>query len=370
MFLIIGHIRIQTILKISQSIRFIRFFSKKQLVSMKTILFYSSVKDKSLFQTQKFYQIDIHILEDLGYNVTLSNKIFDAFKFWKYDIVFGYFFRYSFFVVLIAKLFGKKSYLTGGIDALDIELVGEKEYKKQRLFFKLCYWVATKCIIVSSEDLKHVEEIVHKDKPSIVYSEHTIETSSFIGGPTVEKKEHNFVTIGWQGTNGNVKRKGIDKAVALFAYLKNKEEFKDSKMYILGRNGEGTPMIIKQIKDLQLDKDILIVGEVSEDEKIAYLKKNRFYFQLSQYEGFGIAALEGLVAGSVVIHSGKGGLKNPIYKDHVLVNIDSLDEKECERVYYQIMNLDYKKITESAIACQSYYDNARRKEDFKKIMKV
>ena len=63
----------------------------------KRLLFYSSVKSLELFKTQKFYQIDIALLEDLGYDVWLSNRIFDSLLFWKYDILFSYFYRYSFY---------------------------------------------------------------------------------------------------------------------------------------------------------------------------------------------------------------------------------------------------------------------------------
>lgn len=76
---------------------------------MKRILFYSSVNSLELFKTQKFYQIDISILKDLGYDVLLSNRIFDSLLFWKYDILFSYFYRYSFFAALLAKCFGKKT---------------------------------------------------------------------------------------------------------------------------------------------------------------------------------------------------------------------------------------------------------------------
>lgn len=47
----------------------------------KRLLFYSSVKSLELFKTQKFYQIDIALLEDLGYDVWLSNRIFDSLLF-------------------------------------------------------------------------------------------------------------------------------------------------------------------------------------------------------------------------------------------------------------------------------------------------
>ena len=40
---------------------------------MKKVLFYSSVPSKKLFYTQRFYYIDISLLQDLGCEVILSN---------------------------------------------------------------------------------------------------------------------------------------------------------------------------------------------------------------------------------------------------------------------------------------------------------
>lgn len=331
------------------------------------VIFYSSVKTKSLFQTQKFYQVDIDILQKMGYEVTLSNRIFDAFKFWKYDIVFAYFFRYSFFFALIARVFRKKIYLTGGIDELDREYAGEKAYKIQKLFFRLCYVLAHRCIIVSKSDLIHVEEIVGVNALKIAYSEHTIETSVFCKTELVNKKP-DFCTIGWMGNQGNVQRKGIDKAIYLFSLLKKKKEFSLSKFYVMGKRGKGTTMLESLIKELNLEDSVIITGEVTESKKIEILKNCMYYFQLSHYEGFGVAALEALVAGNIIIHSGKGGLGNPIYKEHVIVDINSNIEEQIGLICDKITNLNLDTIKKNAKDCLNFYDNRRRFNDFERII--
>lgn len=333
----------------------------------KNLIFYSSVSDLSLFNTQQFYQTDIKLLQELGYNVILSNKVVDAFKFWTYDVVFGYFFRYSFFFILIAKLFGRNSYLTGGIDALDINLVGKKEYMKQRVFFILCFWIAKKCIIVSETDLQHVEAIVGKETDKIVYSEHSIDTLAFLYN--INNKQNNFVTIGWMGTISNVKRKGIDKALYLFARLKQQSEYTDSMFFIIGRKGEGTPYLEKLIKEYKLENSVVITGEVTEEKKIDYLKNNKYYFQLSIFEGFGVAALEALIAGCVIIHSGKGGLSNSIYNRHIFVDIDKELDSQINSIIYLLKNVNYEELCRQSRQCGEYYDNKRRFDDFKKIIR-
>lgn len=333
---------------------------------MKSILFYSSVKDKSLFQTQKFYQIDILLLERLDYNIILSNKVTDAFMFWKYDILFGYFFRWALFAAAIARLFAKKVYLTGGIDALDRNFAGEKAYNEQKRLFLWCYKFVTKCIIVSPTDMQNVKEILNGNESKLAYSEHTIETSAF-KEVDMSAKEKMFTTIGWQGVVSD--RKGMDKAIELFGMLQEYPEFADYKMYILGRKGAYTPVLQKIIDDRNLTDTVIITGEVSEEEKIDYLKRSRYYFQLSKFEGFGIAALEALVAGNVVLHSGKGGLSNPIYDMHVKVNIDEPFEKQVSKIRQQLQVIDESKLVDHAKKVCAYYDNERRMNDFAEIMK-
>lgn len=335
---------------------------------MKSVLFYSSVKDITLFNTQKFYQIDIEILEELGYNVILSNKVYDSLKFWKYNFVVAYFYRWSFFVALIAKIFGRNTYFTGGIDALDKATNLRKTYIIQVLFFYLCHLVAKKCMIVSKADMIHVQHLIGKSK-KLCYSEHSIDTSNFLNKKVDFKfKQNNFVTICWQGNQSNIERKGVDLAIKLYSELIKKTGFENSKFYILGRKGNGTIFLSQLIDKMELANRVIIVGEVSEDEKVDFLANNKFYFQLSQYEGFGLAALEALLSGDIIIHSGKGGLANPIFKDHIQINITDNIKHLVEYIYECLSSIDFGKIKNNYKRCLTFYDNSRRKNDFENIL--
>ena len=336
-------------------------------MKMKTVLFYSSVSNKSLFKTQRFYQIDILLLKKLGFDVILSNKVFDAFKFWKFDIVFAYFYRYSFFIALIAFVFGKRTFFTGGIDALDKTTVKRKYYYIQKVLFLLCYLISKKCIIVSKSDYDHVVAILNKRIKKLYYSEHTVDCSRY---PSIINKNRAmlFSTIAWMGSVDNVKRKGIDKALHMFSLLKGYEDFKDAKFIIIGRKGEGTLLVEKLIDHYDLSDSVLLTGEISEQEKIEILTKSKYYFQLSTYEGFGIAALEGLMAGAIVIHSGRGGLANPVYKSHILVNINNDINHEIAGIVKQMRSVNYDIIYNEIFKFREYYDNSRRLNDLKNIM--
>lgn len=334
------------------------------MTNKKRVLFYSSVKDKELFNIQRFYQVDISLLEQLGYQVLLSNTIRDAWKFWKYDFVFAYFYRYSFFVALIARFFRKNTYFTGGIDALDKKIVTKRDYCIQKLFFRLCYFVSRNCIIVSKADEANVKNIVGGKKLS--YSEHTIETKSLV----CEKynKENIFLTIGWQANIENVQRKGIDTAIRLFEKLIKMPQFHNYLFYIIGRKGEGSIYLEKIVNQLGVGNSVIFTDSISEKEKIDFLIKGKYYFQLSKYEGFGVAALEALCAKDIVIHSGRGGLGNPIYKDGILVNINKPIDEMFEDLKKDLLSFDLKHLELASQSVCKGYDNERRKKDLHRII--
>ena len=142
------------------------------------------------------------------------------------------------------------------------------------------------------------------------------------------------MTIAWQGEKSNVIRKGIDKALYIFSELKKFNEFNNSIFYILGRAGLGTDYLKELCCSYGITESVIFTGEVSEDEKIQYLKKNRYYFQLSTYEGFGIAALEALAEKNIIIHSGNGGLRDVVSDDGIIV----LSEEPIDSIYNKICN--------------------------------
>lgn len=61
---------------------------------------------------------------------------------------------------------------------MDSDYASAFNYKIQALFFKLCYWVADSCIIVSQSDLKNIFK-VSSLKKKLSYSEHVINTNFY-----------------------------------------------------------------------------------------------------------------------------------------------------------------------------------------------
>lgn len=335
----------------------------------KRILFYSSVSTLELFETQKFYKIDIDILTELNCAVKPTNKITDFLFFWKYDMAFIYFYKFGFFVSAIAKFFCKKVFFTGGIDDLDENFASASRFQIQKLFFRLCYLFSDKCILVSSSDSQNVRKIYNGVLPKkVVMSFHTIEVEKFLCND-ISQKGVDFTTIAWMGNEANVIRKGVDLSLKLFSLLlKNYSEYKHSKFIIIGKKGSGTSYLEALSDELNISDRVVFTDEVDEQTKVDLLKKGRYYMQLSKYEGFGIAATEALAAQNIVINSGRGGLTDSVGKYGVLVDIDLDITKQLVELHERIQSIDYGflKAGEQYVVANFSYN--LRKNDFKKII--
>jgi len=274
----------------------------------KRVLFYASVSNKKLFETMGFYSTDISILSEMGFEVSTTNSIIDFLKFWDYDICFIYFWTKGVVPAFISKLFHKKVIFTGGIDSLDQSYNKCKyDYNIKKVFFKLCTLFSDANIIVSKTDLENIHKIGYSIS-NIHLVPHVINFKKYEYDNRV--KENIITTIAWMGTVKNVQRKGVDKVLYVFQeFLRINDHF---KLIIIGKTGKGTKYLQEIAQELNISENIIFTGSISEVLKVDYLKSSKVYFQLSEYEGFGIAAIEALAAGNIVLHSGKGALSYTI----------------------------------------------------------
>lgn len=328
---------------------------------MKSILFYSSVSNMEFFKTQKFYQIDIEILKKLNFNVVLTNSFLDFLKFWKYNCSFCYFYKWSFIPAILSRFLFKKVYFTGGIDDLSLDK-DSKRYKRQKLLFRICHFFSTKCFIVSNTDYENVCAIV-KDTRKLELSFHSIDVDVFSKNALIEKN-NNFVSIAWMSSVDNVIRKGLDNSIVLFSELIKTDEFKNSKFLLAGTIGEGSDYLRQIVSERNIEDKVVFLGNISEEEKIKLLNENKFYFQLSKYEGFGLAALEAVASGSIVIHSGRGGLNDSVGDSGIVIDVDSSIEKQKDMFLISIKNFSKEKIIKNLEKVKSFFSHEKRFRDF------
>lgn len=169
----------------------------------------------------------------------------------------------------------------------------------------------------------------------------------------------------------NVFRKGVDKTIEVFKLIADK--MSDYKLVIIGPKGEGSVYVEKLINESGLQDRIILTGEISESKKINYLMKSKYYFQLSAYEGFGLASIEALAAGNLVFHSGKGGLIDALGEHGVKVN-DINDYKNiAELLYADYLNQNDTMKKQNILNGINYVKESfsldQRKDIFKEVIK-
>jgi glycosyltransferase involved in cell wall biosynthesis len=306
--------------------------SKSNKNEKKRALFYSSVSDKGLFKITGFYATDIKILEDIGYKVKLTNSVLDFFKFWQYDIAFIYFWTKGLVPAILSKFFLKKVIFTGGIDWLDQNYNKSKiNYFVRKILFILCTLISDANILVSKSDIKNIMNFKPKIR-KIHHLPHVIDFEKYKYDKV--EKDNLITTVVWMEAKENVIRKGVDTLLLVYSeYLKLNN---DLNLEIIGSIGEGTKYLLEIANSLNISERIKFTGRISEDEKILRLKKSKFYFQISLYEGFGIAAIEALAAGNIVFHSGRGGLAEAIGSNGILID-DIKDYIEISSKLHEIL---------------------------------
>lgn len=332
----------------------------------KTVLFYSSVKTKKMFSLQEYYKIDILILKKLGYRVSISNSFIDFLFFWKYDVAFIYFFRYGLLPALISRIFFKKVIFSGGIDNLNKTTTPLILYRIQQIFFILCYFVANKVIFVSNADINNVLKFFPITRTKNFFlSRHVINFEKYEYTNNIQKSKI-LITIAWMQKVQNIMRKGVDKAVYVFSELVKLDP--DFKMVIIGPTGPESEYLFNIINNLGLENKINITGAISEQDKIDWLKISSIYLQLSEYEGFGISAIEALASGNIVFHSNKGGLFEGIGTNGIIINnIFNFQEIANTIIYNFNSKVKEHKINNGIMHVKNNFQFNRRLIDFQNV---
>jgi glycosyltransferase involved in cell wall biosynthesis len=263
-----------------------------------------------LFQRVGFYATDIQILRDCGHQVTATNSLWELLRRGRYDCAFLYFYTWSAFAAVIARLLGKRVIATGGADELEVSY--NRERRKiwiHRFLFRVLHAFSNCVLAVSSADQQNMQELVGRRK--LLRVPHAVDTSLFLPGSSRDMNA--MLTIGWMANDGNVRRKGMDTSLRVLAALRKLNP--DAYLIIAGTEGAGTHFLRKLADELGVVDSVIFRFAVDESEKLKLMQSCGFYMQLSEFEGFGLAALEALSCGACVVHTGRGGLTDFMH-DH------------------------------------------------------
>ena len=104
-------------------------------------------------------------------------------------------------------------------------------------------------------------------------------------------------------------RKNVPKLIEAFSLIADK--YKDLNLYIAGKYFESPiiPNLPALIEQYNLQARVKLLGYISDEDMISYIKYAQALIYPSLYEGFGIPILEGFSLGTPVITSNIGAMK-------------------------------------------------------------
>ncbi len=336
---------------------------------IETILFYSSVNNLIDFEIQGFYREDVGLLKRLGYQVVCTNKLMD-FLTLEYDVAFLYFYKKAAIAAFFARIKYKKVYFTGGVDDLAESM--EISFFRKVLFkflFVICYFFSHKINIVSLSDYDNVLRILKLIKINSLKILNFPHSTAILNLTlNCEFKTNDFISICWMSTIGNVKRKGLDKALVFFSSIYDISP--DSKFYIVGTLGDGSDYL-KSLDVYQRIKDrVVFTGFITDQAKSSLLCSSAYYIQFSNYEGFGLAALEANFHKCFIFHSGSGGflISNDIWGKEI--NMSTQLDKEGVALVIEELNYieELRQFNFRFDSFVSKYSSENRLNNFKKML--
>ena len=221
-------------------------------------------------------------------------KNFWFLKLFKANVVFCWFASYSFLpVVVLAKILGKKIVIvSGGFDA-------SREYGTQRIRRKMFSW-ADRVLCVSKANLAEtiINSRVPSEKCELVY--HGFEPlPSNLKLKSWEKRENQVVMIS-HCNDFTYYRKGIDQFIKLAASIP------DFNFVLIGNVNSDFEHFLRNYTtpNFSIAGPLQFRGE----EFNQILNDSKFIVQLSQYESFGCAVIDGSIMGCLPITSNQVAL--------------------------------------------------------------
>lgn len=302
---------------------------------------YSSVASRDIFDRVGFYRDDLAALKMGSGHAIATNSLRELMRFHP-DIVVGYFFSKSVFAALIGRFIGARVLLTGGADQISPVLSDGYHLFKHRVLAFVCLLLAHRILLSCTDDFNSFRGLCLNFKfleKKLSLVNHVVIPSPIPRKYRIDKgNTFSAFTLCWMGAESNARRKGVDRSIKLIALLRKIGV--DASLDIAGTDGPGRIFIENLIRNMALTEHVHFLGSISEEDKNQRLSHGQVYIQLSEYEGFGVAAAEAFFSGMVVVHSNKGGLRDVIGHHGIILDaaiIEGGDLNLVRKFYYDFL---------------------------------
>ncbi len=296
------------------------------------LLLYAAVPRRAMLD-QGFYAAEVEGLraDPRVHSVITTNRLDDVRKA-EVDGIVSYFYSHSAAVGAIGRMRGIPVIATGGCEQLLRDSTTPAHiYLARTAAFHGCTVMMDRILATSTADFERMREVARIGRDRIQLSFHGVSAVEHVAAEYFNRSRDpaSLVTIAGLDSELNVRRKGVLEAVDLLAHFYAYDP--SASLTIIGRD-TCRAMVEERAAARGVPGRVYITGYVTEQEKLNLLRKSRFYVQLSEYEGFGIGALEGLAQGCQVIHTNMGGLRDTIGEYGIVLSRNAIDQLDVKAI--------------------------------------
>jgi len=314
-----------------------------------------------------FYQTDIRILKELGFDVTVSNKISNIPI--NSDLYFAYWASSGAKAVMVSKLARKPSVvIAAGSDVARNDPTGTG-YDARPIWQKgIIRWClkAADAIVADSKDVEKEARALGTKNLYMVYF--GVDTNIY--KPSTSPKEQNFVLVS-HISKQNVDRKRMEDIIRAMKIVI--EKYPKATFTFVGTQLEGYPIVKKLAEELELPNNIEFVESrgMPEGKKIEYMNRALAFVQPSLHEGFGLAMVEAMSCALPVIVTRQGATPEVAGEDAIYVPLKS-PESIAKEMLSLLENEEKVKLVGSKLRQRviDVFSYEQRKAELKKIIET
>lgn len=326
------------------------------------VCFFLKTNNPSVVNFVDFYKTDIQILKDIGFEVIVTTSIKNIPT--DVDFYFIWWWTYAIFPVLISKLRKRPTIITGTFN-LAPKHDGKSFFSRpyyEKMIIKKSARLADANIVVSKYEYDKFKEYI-TDK--VFYSPHVFSNEKYSEIKFSQRKNYVFTLASLE--IHSIRRKCILQIIESASILRSKNV--EIKFFIAGIGGPHREIVENLIDNLGLKDIIILLGQITEEEKLQRMHECKIYLQPTQYEGFGMAIAEALLCKTPVITSEVGAVPEVTNGNCYYVN-----GKKPEKIANAIEHIlnDYQKFLNKTLMGRRYviknFYYERRLNEIRKII--
>lgn len=280
---------------------------------MRHVCFFAPVLDRRALELHEYYTQDIDILRSLGFTVTIATRWCDIP--WNAECYFVWWWTWAFLPLLKAQVRHKPVVITGVFN-YHSPLPGRDYHGRpwwQRLLLRYALYHASANIFVSQMEYEAMTRELG------VHNAHYIPltTEPHLYTPGESQPQELVLTIAGM-RKVSAERKCVSEVIRAIPLVLQKHP--TIRFVVAGEQGTSYPDLWALTQKLGVEHAVEFPGIISQERKIALMQRCLVYLQPSIYEGFGLAILEAMSCGAVVVSSPVGAVPEVVGDTGVLVD--------------------------------------------------